>query len=246
MARGNTEQMEKVLTSYEKIDGKVADIRIFDGCVIDAVSNKRVLTENTEISNSNIRIGQTSEYKILQNHAYRLNGSVNLGKLSRLSFTKGFTVSLLFRKEDGKNYLDDSKYHVIWQSGDTKLILWYRSLVLMHGTTNIFAKKLYLEDAYLYSDYPDYLRVTAYFTDDELPLASIYTNNTSASATCTEYPITENFSENDFIIGNALGSDYADIPNIARIEIYNRVLSHGEIMSLTNGCNLVTDGSKFN
>ena len=244
----NVEQMEEVLTAYEKIDGKVADIRICDGYVIDAVSNKRVLTANTEMCNYNTKLGQTSEYKILKNHSYKLNGSVNLGKLSRLNFTKGFTVSFLFRKEDGKNYLADNKYHIIFQTGDTKLVLWYRSLCLMSGTTNIFAKALYLDDAYLNSVNEDYVRVTAYFSGDELPTSRIYTdNNGERSATCTEYPITENFSENDFIVGNALeGTEYADIPNISRIEIYNRVLSHGEIMSLTNGCNLITDGSTYN
>lgn len=245
----NVEQMEKVLTSYEHIDGKVADIQIRDGHVIDKVSNKRVLTNDTEFCKANIRIGQTSEYKYLADHAYRLNGSANLGKLARLNFKKGFTVSFLFKKEDGYSYLGDSKYHVIFQTGDTKLILWYRSLVLMHGTTNIYAKKLYLEDAYLNSKWGnDYLRITAYFSNDDLPSASIYTNNTNTAKDipCTEYPITENFSDNDFIVGNALGSGYADIPNIARIEIYDRVLTHGEIMSLTNGCNLITDGSRFN
>ena len=245
----NVEQMEEVLTSYEKIDGKVADINICDGYVVDKISNKRVLTSDTTISNSNIRIGQTSEVKILEDHAYQLKGSVNLGKLSRLNFTKGFTVSLLFKIEKSyEDYLADDKYHVIFQTGDTKLILWYRSLVLMSGTTNIFGKKLYLEDAYLWSDWKDYLRVTAYFSDDDLPLAGIYTNNTNNSKNipCTEYPITENLNANDFIIGNALGTGYSDIPNIARIEIYNRVLSHGEIMSLTNGCNFITYGSEYN
>lgn len=244
----NIEQMDKVLTSYEEIDGKVADIQICDGYVIDKVSNKRVLTDETELCNYNTKLGQTSEYKILSNNSYRLNGSANLGKLSRLNFTKGFTVSLLFRKEDGKNYLEDSKYHVIFQSGDTRLILWYRSLVLMSGEINIFAKQLHISDAYLGSVNDDYVRITAYFTNDELPIARIYTENYSSNTgvACTEYPITQNLSENDFVVGNALGSDYAEIPNIARIEIYNRVLSHGEIMSLTNGCNLVTDGSRFN
>ena len=245
----NVEQMEKVLTSYEQIEGKVADIHICDGYVVDKVSNKRVLTDDTEICNYNTKLGQTSEYKILDNHTYRLNGSVNLGKLSRLNFTKGFTVSFLFRREDDKNYLADSKYHVIFQSGDTKLILWYRSLVLMSGDTNIFAKKLYLSDAYLSSVNEDYVRVTAYFTNDELPVSRIYTENNCSTSdiTCTEYPITQNLSENDFIIGNSLtDANYAEMPNIARIEIYNRVLTQGEIMSLTNGCNLITDKSQYN
>ena len=238
----NIEQMDRVLTSYEEIDGKVADIQICDGYVVDKVSNKRVLTDETELCNYNTKLGQTSEYKILSNNSYRLNGSANFGKLSRLNFTKGFTVSLLFRKEDGKNYLEDSKYHVIFQSGDTRLILWYRSLVLMSGETNIFAKQLYISDAYLGSVNDDYVRITAYFTNDELPIARIYTENYSPNTgvACTEYPITQNLSENDFVVGSS------EMPNIARIEIYNRVLSHGEIMSLTNGCNLITDGSKFN
>lgn len=245
----NIEQMDTVLTSYEEIVGKVADIQICDGYVIDKVSNKRVMTDQTELVNSRIKIGQTSEHKILSNHAYRLTGSVNLGKLSRLTFTKGFTISFLFRKEDGKNYLSDDKYHIIFQSGNTKFVLWYRSLVLMSGETNIYAKRLYISDAHLASVNEDYIRITAYFTNDELPIAKIHTENYAANdgVTCTEYPITENFSENDFIVGNSLSSSaYAEIPNITRIEIYNRVLSHGEIMSLTNGCNLITDGSEFN
>ena len=107
---------------------------------------------------------------------------------------------------------------------------------------------MYLDDAYLNSVDDDYVRVTVYFTNDDLPKATIYTDNNfeNNNVTCTDYSITQNLSENDFIIGNAIGAPYTEIPNIARIEIYNRVLSHGEIMSLTNGCNLVTDGSTFN
>ena len=244
----NVEQMDEVLTSYENIDGKVADIRICDGYVIDAVSNKRVLTADTERCNHNIKLGQTSEYKILENHAYRLNGSVNLGKLSRLNFTKGFTISMLFRKDRSGDEWWTNDYRVIFQSGDTKLVMFQQSICWMYGTTNIYSKKLYIDSAYLNSVNDDYVRVTAYFTDSELPIANIYTDNkwTYVDVECTEYPITQNLSDNDFIVGNALGSDYAEMPNIARIEIYNRVLSHSEIMSLTNGCNLVTDGSRFN
>ena len=244
----NVEQMEEVLTVYENIDGKVADIHICDGYVVDAVSNKRVMTADTELSNVNTKLGQTSEYKILANHAYKLNGSVNLGELSRLNFRKGFTVSLLFRKEDGKNYLADDKYHVIFQTGDTKLVLHKRSICLMSGETNIFkvgtasTSKLYVADEYLNSVNEDYIRLTAYFTDDDLPVASLYTgNNWIDEVACEAYPITVNFNANDFIVG-----DSDDNPNIARIEIYNRVLTHGEILSLTNGCNLVTDGSLYN
>ena len=242
------EKMETVLTGYESIDGKVADIVVRDGYVIDNVSNKRVMTENTVKVDKSIRIGQTSERKTLDDHAYMLNGTVNLGKLSRLNFTKGFTVSLLFRREDGKNYLsDDQTEHIIFQSGDTKLIMWHRSIRLVHGTTSIFGNKLFIDDSYLNSADDDYVRVTVYFSADDLPKATIYTDNNfdNKNIACTEYPITENLSANDFVIGNAIGAPYTDIPNIARIEIYNRVLSHGEIMALTNGCNLVTDGSKF-
>lgn len=245
----SVEQMEKVLTSYEKIEGKVADIRIRDGYVIDAVSNKRVMTQDTERVNTCTRLGQTSEVKVLADHAFRLNGSVNLGKLSRLNFKKGFTVSFLLQREKSQTeYLADESYHVIFQSGDTKLILWHRSLVLMSGDTNIYAKQLYIEDAYLASEWPDYLRITATFSGDSLPIAGIYTNNTNnpRGIACTEYPISSNLSANDFIVGNALGADYAEMPSIARIEIFNRVLSHGEVMALTNGCNLITDGSEYN
>lgn len=247
----SVEQMGEVLTAHENIDGKVADIRIRNGYVVDAVSNKRVLTDSTEWCNHNIKLGQTSAQKILNNYAYRLNGAVNLGKLSRLSFTKGFTLSLLFKREDGKSlqdYLSDDTYHVIFSTGDTRLVLWRRSLMLFSGSTNIFSNKLYLNDAYLLSVNEDYVRVTMYVTADELPIARSYTENiwTVNDVTCAEYPITQTFSENDFFVGNSLGADFADMPNIARIEIYNKVLSHGEIMSLTNGCNLVTDGSEFN
>lgn len=243
----NIEQIETVLTGYESIEGKVADIVVCDGYVIDNVSNKRIMTDNTVKINKSIRIGQTSERKILDDHAYMLNGTVNLGKLSRLNFAKGFTVSLLFRREDGKNYLDDNTEHIIFQSGDIKLIMWHRSLRLVYGNTSIFGNKLFIDDAYLDSVNDDYVRITVYFTNDDLPKAVIYTdNNFEYSATCTDYPITQNFSVSDFIIGNGIGTPYTEIPNIARIEIYNRVLSHGEIMSLTNGCNLITDGSKFN
>lgn len=242
------EKMETVLTGYESIDGKVADIVIRDGYVIDNVSNKRVMTENTVKVDKSIRIGQTSERKTLDDHAYMLNGTVNLGKLSRLNFTKGFTVSLLFRREDGKNYLsDDQTEHIIFQSGDTKLIMWHRSIRLVHGTISIFGNKLFIDDSYLNSADDDYVRVTVYFTADALPKATIYTDNNFdyKNIACTEYPITENLSANDFVIGNAIGTPYTDIPNIARIEIYSRVLSHGEIMALTNGCNLVADGSNY-
>lgn len=245
----SVEQMEKVLTAYEKIEGKVADIRICDGYVIDAVSNKRVMTQDTERVNTCTRLGQTSEVKVLADHAFRLNGSVNLGKLSRLNFKKGFTVSFLLQREKSQTeYLADDAYHVIFQSGDTKLILWHRSLVLLSGDTNIYAKQLYIEDAYLASEWPDYLRITATFSDASLPLAGIYTNNTNnpRDIACTEYPISSNLSANDFIVGNAIGAEYAEMPSIARIEIFNRVLSHGEVMALTNGCNLITDGSQFN
>ena len=247
----NDEQIEKVLTSYQTIDGKVADIQICDGYVVDKVSNKRVMTDQTELVNSRIKIGQTSEYKILSNNAYRLNGSVNLGKLSRLTFTKGFTVSLLFRKEEGwtlEDYLASSNYmkHIIFQTGETKLVLFQKSLRLMYGDTNV-SGNIPMNNVHFLSVNDDYIRVTVYFTDDDLPLFDLYTENQCrGTSTVSEYPITENFSENDFIIGNTLGSGYADIPNIARIEIYNRVLSHSEIISLTNGCNLITNGSEFN
>lgn len=239
----NIEQMDDVLTTYENIDGKVADIQICDGYIVDKVSNKRVMTDKTEMVNSRIKIGQTSEYKILAESAYRLNDSINLGKLSRLNFTKGFTVSLLFRKEDGKKYLADYNEYPIFQSGNTKLVLYRRSLRLMSGSTSLWGDKLYIQDSYLVSVNEDYVRLTAYFTADGLPSAGIYTENKRTEvAACAEYPIAQNLSENDFIVGSSL----AGAPNIARIEIYNRVLSHGEIMSLTNGCNLITDGSKFN
>jgi hypothetical protein len=156
---------------------------------------------------------------------------------------------MLFRKDKIYNdYLKEDKYHVIFSTGNVKLALWYRSLVLMVGTTSIYAKKLYLDDSYLLSVNNDYVRVTAYFTGDTLPIARIYTDNKWSvdDIVCTDYPIPQNFSDNDFIVGNALGSDFAEMPNISRIEIYNRVLSHGEIMSLTNGCNLITDHSEYN
>ena len=239
----NIEQMDDVLTAYENIDGKVADIQICDGYIVDKVSNKRVMTDKTEMVNSRIKIGQTSEYKILAESAYRLNDSINLGKLSRLNFTKGFTISLLFRKEDGKKYLEDYNEYPIFQSGNTKLVLYRRSLKLMSGSTSIWGDKLYIQDSYLGSVNEDYVRLTAYFTADGLPSAGIYTENKRIEvAACAEYPIAQNLNENDFIVGSSL----AGAPNIARIEIYNRVLTHGEIMSLTNGCNLVTDGSGFN
>ncbi len=239
----NIEQMDDVLTAYENIDGKVADIQICDGYIVDKVSNKRVMTDKTEMVNSRIKIGQTSEHKILAESAYRLNESVNLGKLSRLNFTKGFTVSLLFRKEDGKKYLEDYNEYPIFQSGNTKLVLYRRSLRLMSGSTSIWGDTLYIQDPYLGSVNEDYVRLTVYFTADELPSAGVYTENKRTEvAACAEYPIAQNLSENDFIIGSSL----AGAPNIARIEIYNRVLTHGEIMALTNGCNLVTNGSMFN
>ena len=242
------EEMDSVLTTYEDIDGKVADIVIGDGYVVDNVSNKRVMSDLTEKVDVSTRLGQTSEYKILKDHAFRLNGSANLGKLSRLNFNKGFTVSILFRKEDGKNYLDDQKYHVIFRSGTIRFGLHRRSIFLADGATSIFGDKLYLSDPYLASVDEHYVRVTAWFGAETLPTANVYTSNkrlTNAVA-CDAYPIIDNISANDFIVGNdSTESLYADIPNIARIEIYNRVLSHGEIMSLTNGCNLVTDGSYF-
>ena len=238
------EEMDSVLTTYEDIDGKVADIVIGDGYVVDNVSNKRVMSAATEKVDVSTRLGQTSEYKILKDHAFRLNGSVNLGKLSRLNFNKGFTVSILFRKEDGKNYLDDQKYHVIFRSGSIRFGLHRRSIFLADGATSIFGDKLYLSDAYLASVDDHYVRATAWFSAETLPTANVYTSNKrlTNAVVCDAYPIIDNISANDFIVGNdSTESLYADIPNIARIEIYNRVLSHGEIMSLTNGCNLVTD-----
>ncbi len=136
----NIEQMDDVLTAYENIDGKVADIQICDGYIVDKVSNKRVMTDKTEMVNSRIKIGQTSEYKILAESAYRLNDSINLGKLSRLNFTKGFTVSMLFRKEDGKKYLEDYNEYPIFQSGNTKLVLCRRSLRLVSGSISIWGE----------------------------------------------------------------------------------------------------------
>ena len=247
------ENMEAVLTSHEKIGGKVADIRIGDGYVEDVVSGVRVMTEDTQACTDKIKVGQTSINRYLDDAAFRLNGSVNLGKLSRLDFNKGFTVSMLLRKEDGKNYLADNKYHVIFQTGDTKLILWRRSFILMDGESNIFGtperpRVLHLDDAYLNSVNKDYVRVTLVFSDEALPTARVFTaNNWNLEyAVCSQYPIIENFSDNDFIVGNSLAdSNYDDIPNIARIEIYNRELSYGEIFSLTNGCNLITNGSYF-
>ena len=113
----------------------------------------------------------------------------------------------------------------------------------MSGSTSIWGDTLYIQGSYLESVNEDYVRITAYFTADELPSAGIYTENKRIEvAACTEYPITQNLSVNDFIVGSSL----AGAPNIARIEIYNRVLTHGEIMALTNGCNLVTNGSGFN
>ena len=244
----NVEQMEKVLTSYEKIDGKVADIRVCDGYVIDTVSNKRVMTSDTELVNCNIRLGQTSEPKILADHAYRLNGGVNMGKLSRLDFNKGFTVSFLHKKKATMDdYWDDDDYHVIFQIGDTTLSMYHRWLVLKHGATTVFGAGIGLDACYLRSDWDAYLRVTVCITGGDLPTASIYTNNSLGNEgfACEAYPITENFSTHDFVVGK-LNSDYADMPNIASIEIYNRVLTPGEIMALTNGCNLITDGTKFN
>lgn len=239
------ERMDKVLTAYEQIDGKVADIQIEDGCVVDMVSGKRVLTDKTETEyvEANTRIGQTPENKVLATSAYRLKGSVNLGKLTRLNFSKGFTVSLLFRKEMGKNYLNDANIYTIIQSGDTKLGLQYRSLVLMDGADSIFARKLYLDDSYLNSVDEDYVRVTAYVTDDDLPTANIYTSNSwlSAEATCTSYPITDNLSADDLIVGDTVDG----APDIARIEIYNRVLTHGEILALTAGGNYVLGSAEY-
>ena len=60
-------------------------------------------------------------------------------------------------------------------------------------------------------------------------------------AECTSYPITENLSANDFWVGDSA----AGAPNIARIEIYNRVLTHAEIMSLTNGCNFALGNAAY-
>lgn len=238
------ERMEDVLTAYENIEGKVADICVGDGYVVDRVSNKRELTDRTELVNARVRLGQTSEYKILSNYAYRLNGSVNFGKLSRLDFTKGFTVSVLFRKEDGKTleeYLQDSKWYDIFRSGDTRLVLQFKSLLLANGTTSIFGK-MTINNVYFLSVDEDYVRVTVCVTNDDLPTAYAYTEaqKNSSTQSCTEYPITDKLCDNDFVFG------CDGMPNIARLEIYNRVLSHGEIMALTNGCNLVTDGSKFN
>ena len=237
------ERMDKVLTAYEQIDGKVADIQIKDGCVVDMVSGKRVLTDKTEYVEANTRIGQTPENKVLATSAYRLKGSVNLGKLTRLNFSKGFTVSLLFRKEVGKNYLNDANIYTIIQSGDTKLGLQYRSLVLMDGADSIFARKLYLDDSYLNSVDEDSVRVTVYVTDDDLPTANIYTSNSwlSADATCTSYPITDNLSAYDLIVGDTVDG----APDIARIEIYNRVLTHGEILALTAGGNYVLGSAEY-
>lgn len=237
------ERMDKVLTAYEQIDGKVADIQIKDGCVVDMVSGKRVLTDKTEYVEANTRIGQTPENKVLATSAYRLKGSVNLGKLTRLNFSKGFTVSLLFRKEMGKNYLNDANIYTIIQSGDTKLGLQYRSLVLMDGADSIFARKLYLDDSYLNSVDEDYVRVTVYVTDDDLPTANIYTSNSwlSAEVTCTSYPITDNLSAYDLIVGDTVDG----APDIARIEIYNRVLTHGEILALTAGGNYVLGSAEY-
>ena len=237
------ERMDKVLTAYEQIDGKVADIQIEDGYVVDMVSGKRVLTDKTEYVEANTRIGQTPENKVLATSAYRLKGSVNLGKLTRLNFSKGFTVSLLFRKEVGKNYLNDANIYTIIQSGDTKLGLQYRSLVLMDGADSIFARKLYLDDSYLNSVDEDYVRVTVYVTDDDLPTANIYTSNSwlSAEATCTSYPITDNLSAYDLIVGDTVDG----APDIARIEIYNRVLTHGEILALTAGGNYVLGSAEY-
>ena len=118
---------------------------------------------------------------------------------------------------------------------------------MKHGATTVFGTGIGLDPSCLRSDWNSYLRVTVCFSGDALPKASIYTNNsnTTVDFACTEFPITENLSDNDFIVGK-LDSDYADMPNIASIEIYNRVLTPGEIMSLTNGCNLITDGTKFN
>lgn len=239
----NIERMDKVLTLSENISGKVADIRVCSDCVIDAVSNKRVLTSNTELCSHNVKVGQTSEYKILSDHAYRLNGSVNFGKLSRLDFAKGFTISLVFRKEDGKSleeYLADSKDYAIFRSGGTELALRGKAIVLISGDTTLL--RIPTEAEYFRSANDDYVRVTAYFTADDLPVANVYTENKwrASDSICTEYPITDNLCDNDFVFG------CDGMPNIARLEIYNRVLSHGEIMALTNGCNLVTDGSKFN
>lgn len=237
------ERMSEVLTAYEHIDGKVADIRITDGAVVDTVSGKRVMTDKTEYVEANTRLGQTPEDKVLSTASYRLRDSVNLGKLSRLNFNKGFTVSMLFRKEDEKNYLEDGVIHPIFQSGSTKFCLWYRSLVLMSGDTNIYARKLYLDDAYLYSVNPNYVRLTAYFSADNLPMANVYTSNSwlPQEAECTSYPITENLSANDFWVGDSA----TGAPNIARIEIYNRVLTHAEIMSLTNGCNFALGNAAY-
>ena len=174
-----------------------------------------------------------------------LNGTANLGKLSRLNFTKGFTISMLFRKEDGKQYTSDDTEYTIFQSGDTKLVLWHRSIRLISGTTNIFGNNLFIDDSYLYSVDDDYVRITVYVTSDTSPTATIYTDNNfqyNNVPVVETYPITKNLSESDFIIGTALPNN----PNISRIEIYNRVLTHGEIMSLTNGCNLIANNSKFN
>ncbi len=237
------ERMDKVLTAYEQIDGKVADIQIKDGYVVDVVSGKRVLTDKTEYVEANTRIGQTPENKVLATSAYRLKGRVNLGKLTRLNFNKGFTVSLLFRKEMGKNYLNDANIYTIIQSGDTKLGLQYRSLVLMDGADSIFARKLYLDDSYLNSVDEDYVRVTIYVTNDALPTANIYTSNSwlSAEVTCTSYPITDNLSAYDLIVGDTVDG----VPNIARIEVYNRVLTHGEILALTAGGNYVLGSAEY-
>ena len=208
------------------------------------------MTTDTELVNCNTRLRQTSEPKILSTHGYRLNGGVNLGKLSRLDFNKGFTISFLLKKKTTfDDYWDDDKYHVIFQSGDVTLCMYHRALVLMHRTTEVYRKSLAVDVCYLYNSgwWDSYLRVTMCLSADSLPTASIYTNNsnTTTGVACTEYPITENLSDNDFIVGK-LDDSYADMPDIARIEIYNRVLTHGEIMSLTNGCNLITDGTQFN
>lgn len=237
------ERMDEVLTAYEHIDGKVADIRITDGAVVDNVSGKRVLTDKTEYVEANTRLGQTPEDKVLSTASYRLRDSVNLGKLSHLNFSKGFTVSMLFRKEDGKKYLEDGVIHPIFQSGSTKFCLWYRSLVLISGDTSIYARKLYLDDAYLNSVNPNYVRLTVYYTADDLPVANVYTSNNflDQDVKCTSYPITENLSANDFLVGDSAAS----APNIARIEIYNRVLTHAEIMSLTNGCNFALGSAAY-
>lgn len=245
----NIEYMRNIYNFRDNVDGKVLDIRVEDGYVIDKVSNKRVLTDKTSKCVCNTNVGLTSECKNISNYSYRLNEQVNLGTLSRLNFRKGFTISFLFKKEDDKNYLlDNTEYLLLqWgQNGNLKIAIKNRSLIIKDDYTSVYGQKLYIADPYLDGNIDGYVRITAYFTKDDLPKANIFTesriigtDDIECISDYTGWTIPE-FSKSDLYFGSI------GMPNIPQFEIYNRVLTYGEILGLGSGVNLITDGCKYN